>query len=293
MRFSIQERHPLLSAAIVGLDLREKLSPEDVTDIEKAIARYPALVFPNQDITDEQQQEFSRNFGPLQVAVAYETKPGEHRLASVMTDISNLGKDQKTFAAGDRRRMNNLGSRRWHTDASYQHPPGKYSMLSARRIPHNGGDTQFADMRAAYDALSDAMRAMVENLVVVHDVIYSRGVAGFTEFSDEERAALPPKPQRLVRRHPISGRKSLYLSGHASHILGWPIPEGRDLLYELTDFATRPQFVHSHKWAVGDLVMWDNRSSMHRATRFLPETDVRDMRRCTVVDYAPTLEQPV
>jgi alpha-ketoglutarate-dependent 2,4-dichlorophenoxyacetate dioxygenase len=292
MSISITEIHPLLGARVEGVDLRQPITADDVAFIEQSIARYPVLVFPAQIIDDRQQIEFSLNFGTLQTATTYATNPDRHRLAAVITDVSNVGKDNQTFGPGDRRRMNALGSRRWHSDSSYQTVPAKYSLLSARTIPGVGGETQFADMRAAYDALPDHLRTLVEDLLVEHNVIYSRAVVGFTDFSEDERSALPPVHQRLVRRHPISRRRSLFLSGHASHIVGWPLPQGRDLLYQLSDFATQPQFVFEHRWTVGDLVMWDNRSLMHRARPYFPETATRDMHRTSVNDVSSTLDQP-
>ena len=290
MGMTVMELHPLLGARVEGIDLRRPLAPDDVAFIDHTAARYPVLVFPGQDIDDDQQIAFSRHFGTLQTATSYATRR-EHRLAPVITDVSNVGKDNRTFAPGDKRRMNALGSRRWHSDSSYQKVPATYSLLSAKTIPGQGGETQFADMRAAYDALPAHLRELVEDLVVEHDLLYSRGVIGFREHSDEERAALPAVHQRLVRRHPVSKRRSLFLSAHASHIVGWPLPEGRDLLYQLTDFATQPRFVFEHHWTVGDLVMWDNRSTMHRARPYHPETATRDLHRTSLHDVASTLEQ--
>ena len=286
MSLSVQEAHPLLAARVRGVHIRQGITPADAAAIEQLIARYPVLIFPDQRIDDDQQMAFSRHFGPLQVAVSYATRPGEHRLAAAITDVSNIGKDAQTFQAGDRRRMNNLGSRRWHTDSSYLPVSARYSLLSAHSVPPVGGETQFADMRAAYDALPDHLRDLVETLEAEHDVIYSRSVVGFTDVEPNERAALPPTHKKLVRVHPLSGRKSLYLSSHASHIVGWPVPEGRDLLHELTELATQPGFVYTHVWSLHDLVMWDNRCTMHRGRRHLPETHPRDMHRTTVEDRA-------
>ena len=198
-----------------------------------------------------------------------------------MQDVSNLDKDQKPLARDDRRRMFNLGNRLWHSDSSYRAVPAKYSLLSGRIVVDQGGHTEFADMRAAYDALDDATKAEIEDLVCEHSLIFSRGSLGFTELSDEERAMFRPVRQRLVRTHPVTGRKSLFLSSHAGAIVGWPVPEARAFLRDLTEHATQPQFVYAHDWRQWDLVMWDNRQTMHRVTRF-DETQVRDMRRTTV-----------
>jgi alpha-ketoglutarate-dependent 2,4-dichlorophenoxyacetate dioxygenase len=291
MTFSVREVQPTFVGRVEGLDLRKPVDRTTVNALEEAISRFGILIFPVQSITDEEQTIFSRNFGELQSQAANTAKPAGERISAYMTDASNLGKDNKTFEAGDKRRMNNLGSRRWHTDGSFKRIPAKYSLLSARAVPPVGGETQFADMRAGYDALSNEMKAMIDGLVVEHNLIHSRAAVGFPDATDEERAALPPVQQRLVRRHPVSGRKSLYLSSHASHIVGWPIPEGLDLLRDLTEQATLPQFVYTHQWQVGDLVMWDNRVTMHRGRRHFPENAPRDMRRTSIDDVANTLEQ--
>jgi alpha-ketoglutarate-dependent 2,4-dichlorophenoxyacetate dioxygenase len=178
----------------------------------------------------------------------------------------------------------------WHTDSSFKPTPAKYSALSARVIPDHGGNTEFADMRAAWDALDAETRALVRDLVCEHSQIFSRGLLGFTDFTEEERARWVPVPQRLVRRHPVTGRLSLYLASHAGGIRGWPVPEARMLLRDLIEHATQPQFVFVHIWRPHDLVMWDNRVTMHRARRY-PADQVRDLRRITVADHAPTLEQ--
>ena len=284
MSLTVEAAHPFIAARIHGLDLSQPLDEERITEIELASGRYPVLIFPRQYINDDQLLAFAANFGPLQIAVSYSTRPEDHRLAPMINDISNLGKDNQTFKAGDRRRMNNLTSRRWHSDASYLPLPARYSMLLSYVVPKVGGQTQFADMRAAYDELPAHLRAVVEDLSCHYDIMQSRAAAGFYDFPDEERRALAPCIHKLVRTHPISDRKSLYLSSHASHVVGWPEPEGRDLLRELTEFATQPQFVYSHDWSVRDLVMWDNRALMHRGRPHIPETDVREMHRATTLD---------
>jgi len=284
MSLAIEAVHPFIAARIHGLDLSRPLDEAQIERIEQASGRYPVLIFPGQYIDDEQLLAFAADFGPLQTAVSYSTRPQDHRLAPMINDISNLGKDNRTFKAGDRRRMNNLTSRYWHSDASYLPLPARYSFLLSYVVPPVGGQTQFADMRAAYDELPAHLRAAVDGLRCHYDVMASRAIAGFHDFSDQEREALAPCVHGLVRVHPISGRKSLYLSSHATHVVGWPEPEGRDLLRELNEFATRPQFVYTHDWSVRDLVMWDNRTLMHRGLRHIPETDVREMHRATTLD---------
>jgi alpha-ketoglutarate-dependent 2,4-dichlorophenoxyacetate dioxygenase len=207
-----------------------------------------------------------------------------------MNDVSNLDEKHRPLARDDRRRLFNLGNQLWHSDSSFRAVPAKYSLLSGRVVVAKGGDTEFADMRAAYDALDEETKELVEDLVCEHSLIYSRGLLGFTELSEEERATFRPVRQRLVRTHPVTGRKSLYLSSHAGTIAGWPMPEARALLRDLNEHATQPRFVHIHKWRQYDLVMWDNRQTMHRVRRF-NEKEIRDMRRTTVAGDAPTAAQ--
>lgn len=283
MTLQTRELHPGFAVEVEGLDMRSIPSAAYVAEIEKLIDRYPVIVLPAQDITDEQQREFCRPFGELQRSVASRTNV-EARLNEEMTDASNLGKDDKPLEAGDKRRMNNLGSRRWHTDGSFNRTPVKYSFLSGRVVATSGGETQFADMRAGYDAVPTAMREMIEGLIVEHNLLHSRAMAGFPEATEDEKKTLVPMHQRLVRKNLRTGRKSLYLSAHASHIVGWPKPEGMMLLYELTDIATRLEFTYTHTWRTNDVVLWDNRVTMHRARRHYPETAPRDMRRVSIID---------
>lgn len=292
MGMSIEEVKPGFAGVVHGLTMAKPPSPSEVAAVVAAIDRLPVLVFPTQTITDEQQLAFGRAFGELQRSTEYWTDRGDRRLNNPeMTDASNMGGDGRTFEAGDQRRINNMGSRRWHTDGSFKRVPMKYSMLSGRIVPERGGETQFADMRAGYDALPDYMKELVEDLKVEHSLLRSRAVVGFAESTEVEKLALQAVHQRLVRRHPATGRKSLYLSSHASHIVGWPVPEGMDLLYDLMDRATQPEFVYTHRWKQGDVVMWDNRVTMHRARRHVPENAPRDMRRVSVLDDASTLDQ--
>ena len=285
MALVMNELHPGFAAEVTGgVDMRTPPTPAQVEELESAIDRFPVLVLRAQDVGDEQHIAFTAPFGELQKSTEYLTDKGENRLPGVMTDASNMTKDKGTFGAGDARRMNNLGSRRWHTDGSFKQHPVKYSLLAARSVVRQGGETQFADMRAAFDALPDDLKQRVEGLVVEHNLLHSRRMVGFFDANDKERNELVAVHQPLVRVHPRTGRRSLYLSSHASHVVGWPLPEGLDLLYELTDRATQREFVYTHAWRLHDVVMWDNRVTMHRARRHVPETDPRDMRRVSVLD---------
>ena len=291
MPIEIRPLTPHFAGEVSGADLTQPLSPADVAALEAGMDRYAVLVFHGQNITDDQQKAFSLNFGALEnTAGGNVTKPGQQRLGAFMADVSNLGPDHKPLARDDRRRMFNLGNQLWHSDSSFRAVPAKYSILSGRITVDQGGRTEFADMRAAYDALDDETKRDVEGLICEHSLIYSRGTLGFTDLSEEERAMFKPVRQSLVRVHPVTGRKSLYLSSHIGTIIGWPMPEARAFIRDLTEHAVRDQFVYKHVWKQYDLVMWDNRTTLHRVTRF-DDTKVRDMRRTTIAGESMTAEQ--
>lgn len=275
---------------VSGIDLTRRLSDAEVAAIHAGMDEFGVLVFHGQDLTDEQQLAFSRQLGPLETATGDIAAPEDRRLSMDVNDISNLDKHGKVVARDDRRRLFSLGNLLWHSDSSFKAVPAKYSLLSARTIPAEGGNTEFADMRAAYDALDEATKREVHDLVCLHSQIYSRGVLGFDEFTEAERVKWAPVRQRLVRRHPVTGRLSLYLASHAGEIEGWPVPEARAFLRDLTEHATQRQFVYAHVWRLHDLVMWDNRVTMHRARRF-DGRQVRDMRRTTLTNEVSSLEQ--
>jgi alpha-ketoglutarate-dependent 2,4-dichlorophenoxyacetate dioxygenase len=291
MSISITELTPGFVGEVSGIDITQPLTSAEAAELEAGMDRYAVLVYHDQRFTDEQQKAFSLNFGPLEVTAGGNvTKDAERRLDPAMADVSNLGADHKPLARDDRRRLFNLGNQLWHSDSSFRAVPAKFSLLSGRIVVDKGGNTEFADMRAAYDALDPATKTEIENLVCEHSLIYSRGSLGFTELSDEERRMFKPVRQRLVRTHPVTGRKSLYLSSHIGTIVGWPMPEARAFIRDLTEHAVQPAFRYAHKWRQYDLVMWDNRSTMHRVRRF-DETQVRDMRRTTVAGDSVTIEQ--
>ena len=313
--------HPDFFGEVEGIDLRQPAAPEAVAAIEAGMDRFAVLVFHNQRIDDTQQLAFSRHFGTLEQAtygvmsnpvprrmiaslihrVRNKLKGLRRRLGArkaqtrpsnlEVENISNLDHDNQVWGRNDIGRLLAFRNMLWHSDSSFKPTPAKYSLLHARVIPSRGGNTEFADMRAAYDALDDGTKAMIQNLVCEHSQMYSWGALGLTNFSDEEHAKWTPVPQRLVRRHPVTGRRSLFLSAHAGSIVGWPVPDARVLLRDLTEHATQREFVHIHKWRQYDLVMWDNRVVMHRARRYDDTGEVRELRRTTVADIAPTLQQ--
>ena len=292
MALTIKQIHPVFAGEVSGVDLTQPLSRADADAIDEGMNRHAVLVFHGQNVTDAQQIAFSHNFGELEV----KKRPGsirkasESRLGAGIADLSNLDKDGKIISGDDRNWFFKLGDRLWHSDSSYAEVPAKHSLLSGRVVPSWGGNTEFADMRAAYDALDQRTKDEIEDLVCEHSLIHSRAAVGFTDLTPEEISGFRPVRQRLVRVHPTSGRKSLFLSAHAGAIEGWTVPEARSFLRDLTEHATQREFVHSHAWKQYDLVIWDNRATMHRARRF-DRNEVRDMRRTTLAGDAPTIEQ--
>ena len=291
MALSIRPIHAEFAGEVSGVDITRPTTREEVMAIEAGMDRYAVLVFRDQQLTDEQQIAFTLNFGELEHTRGNAiTRPAEMRLDPAFADVSNLDKNDQPLARDSRRRLYALGNRLWHSDSSFRAVPATYSLLSGRIVVDRGGDTEFADMRAAYDALDDATKAEVEELVCEHSLMFSRGQLGFTEFSPDEREAMRPVRQRLVRTHPVTGRRSLFLAAHIGTIVGWPVPEARAFIRDLMEHATQPQFVYAHKWRQHDLVMWDNRQVMHRVRRF-DDTRVRDVRRTTVGGTEMTVAQ--
>jgi len=286
MSIAVKQLHPLFVGEVAGLDLRQPLSQALVDELTAAIDRLAVLVFRGERLSEEQQVAFSACFGPIAAQNGVLQTGIKRRVSDRLVDISNLDEDNRVLSAGDRRRMFALGNQLWHTDSSFKRIPAKYSLLHAHAVTPEGGETQVADMRAAYDALPAKMKARIDGLVAEHSIFHSRSKLGFTEFSAEERAALPPVQHSLVRVHPGSGRKALYLASHTSHIAGWPVPDGRMLIAELIEHATQPAFVYTHTWRVGDILMWDNRCTMHRGRPYDEANHRRDLRRATIDDTA-------
>jgi alpha-ketoglutarate-dependent 2,4-dichlorophenoxyacetate dioxygenase len=292
MAIAIRQLQKHFVGEVSGLDLRKPLTREEAAEVEAGMDKYAVLVFHGQDITDDQQMAFALNFGERENPRGGNiTKQKDYRLGSAgLNDVSNLGKDGKPLPKDHRTHLFNLGNCLWHSDSSFRPIPAKFSLLSARVVNPKGGNTEFADMRAAYDALDAETKSEIDDLICEHSLMYSRGSLGFLDYTDEEKQMFKPVLQRLVRTHPVHGRKSLYLSSHAGVVRGMSVPEGRLLLRDLTEHATQPEFVHVHKWTVHDLVMWDNRQTMHRVRRY-DQSQPRDMRRATVAGTAPTVAQ--
>lgn len=267
-----------------ALDLRRVDDRETLAAIRAGMDEHAVLVFRDQQLSGAEQLAFAERFDGKLHRKTGAAVLGRNRLGDeALTDISNLGEDGRILKTGDRRRAYALGNRLWHTDASFRDPPGRYSMLFARVVPPVAADTEFADLRAAYDALDDELKARIAGLRAHHSIAHSRQTLGFV-FSDEEQNLLKGAEQPLVRVNPRTKRKSLYLASHASMILGWPVPEGRLLLRDLIEHATQPQFVYRHAWRAGDLVIWDNLATMHRGRPFDDATHRRELRRVTTLD---------
>lgn len=291
MAITVQPITPDFAAEVGDVELGKPLAAHDLAAIRTAFTRYAVLVFPDQVFSDDSHLDFARHFGPLETTVFKARKDHKLRLHENLADVGNLDAENRILETSDRQRLYNLGNRLWHTDSSFKRLPAYCSMLYARSIPPIGGQTEFADMRAAYDALPERTRQRLAGLVAYHSIMTSRAKLGFADFDEAEREAFKAVPQVLVRRLQDSGRMSLYLASHAGSIGGMADDDARQLIDELTAHATQRQFVYSHRWRVKDLVIWDDRCTMHRGMEFDDQRYARDMRRATVSDVAPTCEQ--
>jgi alpha-ketoglutarate-dependent 2,4-dichlorophenoxyacetate dioxygenase len=284
MGLSFRKLHPHFVAEVSPIDLRSAHDPAVLEEIRAGMDEFAVLVFHDQPFTDAEQLAFAERFdGTLHTKLGISALQTNRFGNEALGDISNLGADGQILAADDRRRAYGLGNRLWHTDASFQNPPGRYSMLSAKVVPAVGADTEFTDTRAAYDALPAETKARLEGLRVHHSIAHSRQTLGF-DFSKDEEEALKGAIHPLVRTLPRSGRRALYVASHASRIVDWPVPEGRLLLRDLIEHATQRKFVYRHQWRADDLVIWDNRATMHRATPFDDTKVRRELRRVTTLD---------
>ena len=283
MALYISQIHPIFVGEVTGVDLRQPLDPAVVIEIDAAMDRYAVLVVRDQPLDQEQQMVFARSFGPLDLGLR-KVKKQPHRFRyDELIDISNVDEKGRIADRNSGKIVSNIANQLWHSDSSFQRPAAKYSMLSAVVLPTRGGETEFADLRAAYDALSDELKAELEALEAEHYALHSRFLLGDSDYTEEQRNAIPPVHWPIVRMHPGSKRKLLFVGVHARRIVGWPVAEGRMLLMDLLEHATQRDFVYSHKWRVGDLVMWDNRSTLHRGRRY-NLSERRELRRATTED---------
>ena len=286
MALTFRKLHPQFVAEVSPVDLCRAHDRETLARIRAGMDEFAVLVFRDQPFADDEHLAFAERLDGRLHSRTGSRVLGKSRLGNeALSDISNLDESGEIMKSDDRRRMYALGNRLWHTDASFQDPPGRYSMLSAKVVPSVAADTEFADMRAAYDALPAETTAQLEGLRAHHSIVHSRQTLGF-EFSGDEQEQLKGAVHPLVRTLPRSHRRSLYLASHASRIIDWPVPEGRLLLRDLMEHATQPEFVYRHAWRVGDLVIWDNRATMHRARPFDDAKYRRELRRVTTLDIA-------
>jgi alpha-ketoglutarate-dependent 2,4-dichlorophenoxyacetate dioxygenase len=289
---NIRQLHPLFAGEVSRVDIRRKPSPETVAAIDRAMDQYAVLVFRGQPLSQDEQIVFASSFGRLDIGLGKLSKAKGRLDYPELIDISNVARDGTIAPPGDKRIAGMLANQLWHSDSSFQYVPGKYSMLSAVVLPKpsvlGAGDTEFADMRAAYDALSDGMKAKLEPLAAEHYALYSRIWLGDEDWTPEQKAGMPPVRWRVVRTQPY-GRKSLFIGSHANRIVGWPVPEGRMFLIDLLEQATQRQFVYRHEWRVGDLVIWDNRATLHRGRPY-DLSQRRELRRTTTEDLAAAPE---
>ena len=290
MPIAFKPLHPHFVGEVHGFDMRRPIDAAVARDFERAIDQYAVLVFPAQSVDDTQQLAFTANFGPPDIGRKKAVKTADSRVPEQMIDLSNLDENGYVIDPDHRRVLSLLGTRLWHTDSSYQRPAAKFSVLRAVAVPPWGGETEFADCRAAYDTLPDFLRAEAEDRFAEHWVHHSRSTLGWEPTEEEIRGAMPPVRWTLVRVHPGSERKTLYIGAHARRVIGLPLPAGRILLRDLQEHATQREFVYRHAWRPGDLVLWDNRSVMHRGCRY-DLTHIRDMRRTTVLDPASLRER--
>lgn len=289
MSISVRQLHPLFAAEMLGADIRAHLPADLVEAVSAAVAKYAVLVIRDQFITDEEQVRFSRLFGPLELPPHMGLKgPFKRRIHPAMYDVSNLDVHGDFLPAEDLRLASNRANEEFHTDSSFNALPTKWSLLSARVIPPEGGDTLFIDTRAVWDELPSALKEKAQHAVAEHYFWKTRGRAGYTVNEDMKRA-MPPVPQKLVRVIPESGRSALLIGSHATHIIGWPVSEGEAFLNQINDFATQLRFIYAHRWAAGDLVIWDNRCTLHRATPYDLFRHKRDLRRTTINEYGPEI----
>ncbi len=275
--------HPLFVAEVQGIDLRQPTDADLAAEIEVAMDEFAVLVFRDQVLDESQQMAFTRALGPVDMGLLKVLQRRSRFKEAGMIDISNVDLESQILARDDPRLITMLANQIWHSDSSFKQPSAKYSLLLACILPEQGGETEFADMRAAYAALPDAVRAEIEGLVAEHSAFHSRMQLGDRQYTSEDLAKYPTVEWPVVRTHPGSRRKTLFIGAHVTRIVERPVPEGRLLLAELLEHATQRRFVYRHTWRPGDLVIWDNRAVLHRGRRY-DLSQRRELRRSTVED---------
>ena len=291
MTITVSAYTPNFVAEIIDVDLSRPVSADDMSAIKQVFWKYGVLVFPDQKLSPQQHVDFAKNFGPIEIDRVLAQENAAPRLGHAFADISNLNGEGRIWDKDSRQRMYKEGNKLWHTDSSFKFKPGLCSLLYSMTVVPIGGHTEFADQRAAYDALPEELKQQLAGLIALHGIEHSRRRTGFADFEPEEARRLPPVPQLLVRTIPENERKSLYVASHIGAIKGMNAVDAEALFQKLLAHITQRQFVHVHRWRPNDLVMWDNRCTMHRGTDFDDMRFVRDMRRATVSDVANTCEQ--
>ena len=290
MSFTLNSLHPLFGAELIGADLHREPSAELIAAVNDAMAKFAVLVVRDQFIDDEEQLRFSRCFGPLELPPHMGLKGDfERRLRRELYDVSNLDEKGHFLPLESQRHISNRANEEFHTDSSFNSLPTKWSFLSARILPDEGGDTWYIDTRVVYDALPADLKARAQDAVAEHYFWKTRARAGYKVINDDMKRAMPPVPQKIVRVVPESGRTALYIGNHATHVIGWPLDEGQRFLQELNDFAAQPRFIYVHKWRAGDLIIWDNRCTLHRGAGWDVFKYKRDLRRTTINEYGPEI----
>lgn len=285
MTIMINKLTDCFGAEILGIDIKSPINDETFGQIVDAFNKYSMLVFRDQDINDEQQIAFSRRFGPLESTMKNDFTGG----GGPINNLSNVDEKDGLIPSEDQRMAHLSANMLWHSDSSFKKIPAKASLLSAREVPPEGGETEYASTRAAYDALPDEKKAVLEGLVAVHSIAYSRSLIASDLMTEEYKAEVPPVQQILIRTIPETGEKALFIGSHAAYIVDWPIEKGRALLKELLEWATQPRFVYQHKWRPKDLVMWDNRRCLHRGRPWDNKKYRRVMHRTTIAGDGPTV----
>ena len=288
MNVKTRTEYPNFVGFVYGVDLKKDLDIKIVKEIDNAINKLSVLVFKDQNIDDSEQVRFTKHFGEIEASGSKSniTKAKDRRLSTDLADVSNLDKNNKPFTKDDPRRIFNLGNRLWHTDSSFKEIPAKYSLLSARNVSKEGGNTEFADMRSAYDNLESKIKNKIDTMICEHSLIYSRQRLGFDmvkELSSEEIKNFTPVEQPLVRKNKVTNRKTIFLSSHIGKIKNWIRPDSMCFIDDLIEYATQLKFKYVHEWSKNDLIIWDNRQTMHRARAYDDLKETRDMRRTTVL----------
>lgn len=293
MAFEVRPIQPKFAGAVFDLDLRGPLTDGDIAAVHASMDKYAVMVFHGQhELTNDEQVAFTKRLGPREVNIRTNViAVTDRRLDGNFADVSNLDQDNKIWAKNSRRRIFEFANRLWHSDGISRIIPTHYSVLYGHTVVPAGGDTEYVDMRQAYETLDAKLKAEVEGLVCEHSIMYSREQLGFSGWTEAEKEDYKPVLQRLVRCLPATSRKSLFMSSHIGGIVGWPRPEAMAYIRDLMEHATQRQFVYAHKWTQGDLIIWDNRVTMHRGRRYDDQKYVRDLRRTTTMCEGPTVEQ--